>query len=183
MPFLTFVVRTSAGSTADPLSLAEPARAAVASIDSRLAVSNVSSFEALSHDALAGQRTSTTVTSVLGMLAVLLASVGVYGVMAYSVVRREREFGIRIALGANRGSIARLLYGAVSRLLLAGMGLGVLLAFAARVWMTKLMGPQGTSVGAIALGGLLLSIVAVIAAAVPARRATRVQPMEALRNE
>ena len=79
-PFLTFVVRTSAGSTADPLSLAEPARAAVASIDSGLAVSNVSSFEALSHDALAGQRTSTTVTSVLGMLAVLLASVGVYGV-------------------------------------------------------------------------------------------------------
>ncbi len=183
VPFLTFVVRTSPGSTADPLTLAEPARAAVASIDSRLAVSNVSSFEALAHDALAGQRTSTTVTSVLGVLALLLASVGVYGVMAYSVARREREFGIRVALGANRGSIARLLYGAVSRLLLAGMALGIVLAFAARVWMAKLLGPQGTSLSAIALGGLLLSAVAVIAAAVPARRATRVQPMEALRNE
>jgi len=183
VPFLTFIVRTSPGSTADPLSLTEPARAAVASIDSRLAVSNVSSFEALAHDALAGQRTSTTVTSVLGMLALLLASVGVYGIMAYSVARREREFGIRVALGANRGSIARLLYGAVSRLLLAGMALGITLAFAARVWMAKLLGPQGTSVSSIALGALLLSTVAVIAAAVPARRATSVQPIEALRNE
>ena len=183
LPFLTFIVRTSPGSTADPLSLAEPARAAVASIDSQLAVSNVSSFESLSHDALAGQRTSTTVTSVLGILALLLASVGVYGVMAYSVARREREFGIRIALGANCNSIARLLYGAVSRMLLTGMALGIVLAFAARVWMTKLLGPQGTSLSSFALGGLLLSTVAVIAAAVPARRATRVQPMKALRNE
>ena len=183
VPFLAFVVRTSPGSMADPLSLAEPARAAVASIDSRLAVSDVSSFEALSHDALAGQRTSTTVTSVLGLLALLLASVGVYGIMAYSVARREREFGIRIALGANRGSIARLLYGNVGRLLLAGIGLGFLFAFAARAWMAKLLGPLGIGLGSAALGALLLSAVAIIAAAVPARRANRVQPMEALRNE
>jgi putative ABC transport system permease protein len=176
-------VRTSPSSTADPLSPAEPARAAVASLDSRLAVSDVTSFDALSQDALAGQRTSTTVTSVLGILALLLASVGVYGVMAYSVARREREFGIRLALGANRGRIARLLYAAVSRLLLAGMALGILLAFAVRAWMTTLLGPQGTSLSSIALGGLLLSAVAIIAAAVPARRATRVQPMQALRNE
>ena len=183
VPFLSFVVRTSAGSTADPLTLAEPAREAVMSIDSRLAVSNISSFEALSHDALAGQRTSTTVTSVLGVLALVLASVGVYGVMAYSVARREREFGIRVALGANRGNITRLLYGSVGRMLLAGMAMGIILAFGARVWMTQLLGPLDTSLSSIALGGLLLSTVAVIAAAVPARRAIRVQPMEALRNE
>jgi predicted permease len=182
-PFLTFVVRTSPSSTADPLSLAEPARAAVASIDSRLAVSDVSSFGDLSQNALAGQRTSTTVTSVLGVLALLLASVGIYGVMAYSVSRREREFGIRIALGANRARILRLLYSAVFRLVLAGVSLGIVLAFGARAWLESMLGAKGAGPGAIVAGALLLSAVAAIAAAAPARRATRVHPVEALRSE
>ncbi len=180
---LNFVVRASPNLADDPLSRAGPARAVVASIDPRMSVANITSLEVLSQEALAGQRTSTTVMSVLGALALLLGSVGVYGVMVYSVSRREREFGIRIALGATRQRILRLLYVAVFRLLLIGMGLGILLAYSARVWIASMLGAQSASPGAIVLGGLLLSAAAVVAAAAPVRRATRILPMEALRNE
>jgi ABC-type antimicrobial peptide transport system permease subunit len=113
----------------------------------------------------------------------LLASVGVYGLMAYSVSRREREFGIRIALGANRQGILKLLYTTVLRLLVIGMGLGILLAYAARVWIASILGTKGASSGAIALGAIVLTIVAAVATAGPARRATRILPGEALHSE
>jgi putative ABC transport system permease protein len=180
---LSFVLRTAPGLGADPLSLAEPARAAVASIDPKLAVSGFSSLEMLSQDSLAGQRTSTTVTSILGVLALLLASVGVYGVMAYSVSRREREFGIRIALGASRSRTLRLLYLTVLRMVLSGMALGVVLAFFAQVWVASMLQIKEINPLAVALGGLLLCFIAAIAAAAPARRAMRVIPMQALRSE
>jgi putative ABC transport system permease protein len=180
---LSFVLRTAPDFGADPLTLTGPARAAVASIDPKLAVSGFSSLEVLSEDSLAGQRTSTTVTSILGVLALLLASVGVYGVMAYSVSRREREFGIRIALGASRSRILRLLYFTVLRLVLSGMALGVVLACFAQVWIASMLEIREINPLAIALGGLLLCVIAAIAAAAPARRAMRVVPMQALRRE
>jgi predicted permease len=180
---LSFVLRTAPGLGADPLSLTEPARAAVASIDSKLAVSGFSSLDVLSQDSLASQRTSTTVTSILGVLALLLACVGVYGVMAYSVSRREREFGIRIALGASRSRILRLLYSTVLRLVLSGMALGVVLAGFAQVWIASMLEIKEINPLAIALGGLLLCVIAVIAAAAPVRRAMRVVPMQALRSQ
>jgi predicted permease len=182
-PALTFALRTSQTFAADPVSLGEAARAAVASIDPKLAVSGIASFELLSQRALAPQRTSTTVTSILGMLALLLASVGVYGVMAYSVSRREREFGIRMALGASRSRILRILYASVFRWTLSGMLLGILLAFAARAWIASMFGMNSAGPWAILAGAVLLSAVACVATAVPARRAIRIIPMEALRNE
>ncbi len=180
---LSFVLRTAPGLDTDPLSLTEPARRAVTSIDSKLAVSGFTSLEVLSQDSLAGQRTSTTVTSILGVLALLLASLGVYGVMAYSVSRREREFGIRIALGASRSRILRLLYSSVLRLVLSGMALGIVLAYAAQIWIASMIEIKQVNPLAIALGGLLLCLIAVIAAASPARRAMSVLPMQALRSE
>ena len=180
---LSFVLRTAPGLDADPLSLTEPARNAVASIDPKLAVSGFSSLEVLSQDSLAGQRTSTTVTSILGVLALLLACVGVYGVMAYSVSRRKREFGIRIALGASRSRILRLLYSTVLRLVLSGMALGLVLVCLAQIWIASMLEIKEINPLAIALGGLLLCVIAAIAAAAPARRAMRVVPMQALRSE
>jgi predicted permease len=180
---LSFVVRTASGFGSDPLSLTEPARAAVASIDPKLAVAGFSSLDVLSQDSLAGQRTSTTVTSILGVLALLLASIGVYGVMAYSVSRREREFGIRIALGASRSRILRLLYSMVLRLVLSGIVLGVILAYFAQVWIASMLEIKEINPLAIASGGLLLCVIAGLAAAAPARRAMCVVPMQALRNE
>lgn len=178
-PALTFVLR----SQGDPMSLAQPARQAVASIDPGQAVSNINSLETLAQDSIAGQRTSTLVTAILGCLALLLASIGVYGVMAYSVSRREREFGIRMALGADRGTILKMLFTGVLRLAIAGMFIGAALALAMRQWMQSLLGANGTSPYALLFAALLLFMVAVLATVVPARSAMGVEPMQALRTE
>ncbi|HKR26403.1 MAG TPA: ABC transporter permease [Acidobacteriaceae bacterium] len=182
-PFLTFVLRTSPQFHADPLALADPARKIVASIDPRLAVSNITSLELLAQDAIAGQRTSTLVTAILGCLALLLATIGVYGVMAYTVSRRVREFAIRIALGSDRAGIVRVLFSGVLRLASAGIVLGAALAYAARLWVNSLMGAGGSSPAALLIGALLMSAVAALATLIPARRAMGVEPMEALRSE
>jgi predicted permease len=178
-PFLGFLVRTAG----DPLALAESARRAVASIDPEQAVSNITSLDALADASIAGQRTSTMVTGILGVLALLLASVGVYGVIAYSVSRREREFGIRMALGADRGAIMTLLFSGALKLMIMGVVIGAGLVIAMRTWVDSLIGATGTSAGALLSAGILLCAVASIATLVPARRATRIQPMQALRTE
>lgn len=178
-PVLTFVLH----SQGDPMSLAQPARLAVASIDPGQAVSNINSLETLAQDSIAGQRTSALVTAVLGCLALLLASIGVYGVMAYSVSRREREFGIRMALGADRGSILKTLFAGVGKLALAGTLIGAGLALAMRAWVSSLLGANETSPYALIAGALLLCTVAAIATLVPARNAMSVEPMQALRTE
>ena len=179
---LSFVVRTALAG-GNPLSLSGAVRAAVASIDPGQPVSNVTTLETLSDEALAGQRTSMLVTGLLGCLALVLASIGVYGVMAYSVSRREREFGIRIALGANRASIGRLLFSGVSRLVIAGLVVGGLLAWAARAWIETLLGPGANNMTAVGVAALLLSGVAALATVVPARRAMHAEPLEVLRSE
>jgi predicted permease len=178
-PALFFLLRTSG----DPLAMAESARRAVASLDPGQAVSNITSLDALAQASIAGQRTSTMVTAILGALALLLASVGVYGVIAYSVSRREKEFGIRMALGADRGRIVRLLFSGALRLMLMGVLLGAGLVFAMRAWVDSLIGATGTSPVALAAAGALLCAVASLATLIPARRATRIQPMQALRAE
>lgn len=178
-PALTFILRTHG----DPLALAETARHAIASIDPWQAVSDITSLQTVAQESIAPQRTSTLVTAILGCLALLLASIGVYGVMAYSVSRREREFGIRMALGANRGSIMKLLFAGVFRLTLVGLLLGAALALAMRVWIDSLLGANGTSPYALIAAAALLCTVAALATLVPARNAMYVEPMQALRTE
>jgi putative ABC transport system permease protein len=178
-PALFYLVRTSG----DPLAEVEAVRHAVASIDPGQAVSNITSLETLSQDSVAGERTSTMVTAILGILALVLASVGVYGVIAYSVSRREKEFGIRMALGANRAAIVRLLLSGALRLMIIGVVLGAGLVLAMRTWIDSLLGSTGTSPAALLSAGILLCAVASVATLVPARRATRIQPMQALRSE
>lgn len=176
---INFLLRTQG----DPLVLAEAARHAVASINPGQAVSSITTLDAVSQASIAGQKTSTMVIAILGCLALLLASIGVYGVMAYNVSRREREFGIRIALGSDRAGILKLLFSGVFRLIAVGVILGASLALAVRVWIDSILGANGTSPAALVIAALLLSMVAAFATWIPARRASRVEPMQALRSE
>ena len=167
----------------EPLTYVESVRRAVISIDPGRAISNITSVQALADQTIAGQRTSTIVIAILGALALLLASIGIYGVMAYSVSRREREFGIRIALGSSRSNILALLFSKILRLVLAGIVLGGCLTFAMRAWVASLLGASHENTLALAVSGLLLCFVAALATLIPARRASRVDPMQALRSE
>lgn len=177
--YASVIVRTHG----NPIMLAKAARHAVASVDPLQAVSDITTLQELEQKSIAGQRTSTMITAILGCLALLLASIGVYGVMAYSVSRREREFGIRMALGADRGSIVKLLFAGMLRLTIAGMLIGAALTLAMRAWMDSLLGANGTNLLALVVAATLLCAVAALATLFPARHAMYVEPMQALRTE
>ena len=129
-------------------------------------------------------RASAALFTVFGGLALGLAMVGLYGVKAYAMVRRTREIGIRMALGAQRGEILRMFLWDGSVTLFCGIGLGLLLALATgRIVSGLLYQVSAMDPIAFAAASLLLALVALAATWIPARRATRVDPLKALRTE
>jgi predicted permease len=129
-------------------------------------------------------RVAATFAGSFGLLAMLLAAVGIYGVVAYTTRQRTREIGIRVALGAEKEGIYRLVLGQGFRLILAGLVVGTALAVAfTRLLKSQLFGVSETDAITFASVGLLLAVVALVACHIPARRATRVDPMDALRYE
>jgi ABC-type antimicrobial peptide transport system permease subunit len=131
-----------------------------------------------------GERLMAILSSCMGLLAALLAAMGLYGVMAYMVARRTREIGIRMALGASRESVAWMILREVMRITFAGLLLGVIGAVVAGHFAeSELYGVKAYSPLVLAITVLLLMVVAVLAGSLPARRAARVQPMIALRYE
>lgn len=177
---MSLLIRT----TTEPLSVAEVAKQMVYGIDPEQAVSNVASADQLAAESIAAQRVSTALSGSLGGLALLLASIGVYGVMAYSVSRREREFGIRMAMGARPYDILSMLMRRSGRLVLFGVAAGVVLTIPLGRWLSALLaGSHSFGVLTIAVSGILLAGVAMFATYLPARRAASVQPMTALRTE
>ncbi len=180
---LAFVLRTSPHFSGDPLALAEPARRAVASIapttggrEHYLARHLVGSFRRRPAYFRPSHGDSRLPCPTVGQH----RSVWSHGLLGEP---REREFGIRIALGSDRGRILRLLFSSVSRLVLAGVLLGAVFAIAARVSIESLLGGDGNNTAALLLAGALLSMVAMVAALIPVRRGMNVEPMVALRNE
>jgi ABC-type antimicrobial peptide transport system permease subunit len=159
-------------------------RSQVQSLDTNLALTNVNTIEELIDQGLYAPRIGAALLSVFGALALLLAVVGVYGVLSYSVNQQTREIGIRMAMGAQTGRVLKLVVGQGMRLALAGLALGLVIALAAmRVLSTLLFGVSAHDPVIFVGVSIVLMAAAILACYIPARRAMKVDPMVALRYE
>jgi putative ABC transport system permease protein len=180
MSEMTIVVRTAN----EPLALVSAVRNELQQMDPEQPMAAVSTMDQLLAGTLSRSRFTMLVLGVFAALALVLACVGIYGVIAYSVTQRTQEFGIRMALGANRRDVFRLVFGQGGRLILLGTGLGIVAALIiTRLMATLLYGISATDPLTFATVALLLALVALAACYIPARRATRVDPIVALRYE
>jgi putative ABC transport system permease protein len=180
MSEMTIVVRTEN----DPLTLVSAARHELQQMDPEQPMAAIATMEQLLSGSLSRSRFTMLVLGVFAALALVLACVGIYGVIAYSVTQRTQEFGIRMALGANRRDVFRLVLGQGTRLTLLGVGLGIVAALVVtRLMATLLYGVSATDPVTFTAVALLLALVAMAACYLPARRATRVDPIIALRYE
>jgi len=177
---MTVVLRTRS----DPLAVARDARHVVTAIDPDQPIANVNSVADLVSASIAQPRFNVLLLSAFAAVAVILAVVGVYGVMSYSVALRTREIGVRIALGGQARDIARLIVRQGMRVALTGLAIGLVGALAlGRVMSGLLFGVTATDPVTFAAAGVVLAAVALPACYLPARRAMRIDPVDALRNE
>ena len=170
--------------TVDPVSLAATVRKAVWEVDKDQPVSNIRTMEDILSESIARQRFTMLLLGIFAGVALLLAAVGIYGVMSYSLAQRTHEIGIRMALGAQRSHVLKLAVGQGLKLVLIGVAIGLAAALAlTRVMKTLLFGVSATDPTTIVAISVLLVGVALLASYIPARRATKVDPLVALRYE
>jgi len=168
----------------NPHSLVAPIKQQIATLDRDQAVTEIATMEENIGDSLASRRLTMTLLGVFAGLALALASIGLYGVMALIVTQRTRELGIRFALGANRGDVLRLVLGQGAVLVGLGLAAGLLGAFIASRALRSVLYNVASLDTAALIGALLaLSLIAFVACFLPARRASLVDPIEALRME
>ncbi len=176
----SYVVRTAG----DPSLAAAAVRAAVRELDPALPIFDMQPMSETVADSLARPRFLALLLGAFSAIALLLAAVGIYGVMAYSVSQRTQEIGVRMALGARSSDVMKLVLGQGTKLAAVGIGLGLAGAFAlTRVMSTLLFEVSVTDPVTFAAVVALLALVALLACYIPARRATKVDPMIALRGE
>jgi ABC-type antimicrobial peptide transport system permease subunit len=176
----TFAMRT----TAPPEQLADTVRAVVARVDRDLPVDRVRSQEGELRHSLREERLFATLATLLGALALLLACVGIYALMAYAVARRTQEIGVRMALGAERRRVLLMVVSDAARVALTGIVVGLLGAVVcSRYLQSRLFGLTPTDPASLIGATTLLLGMALVAAYLPARRASRVDPLVALRAE
>jgi putative ABC transport system permease protein len=179
-PIMNFVVKTKAS----PSSLIVPVQQKLQALDSRGVVFNVRAFDQFLADAVAPRRFNLWLFSAFGFLAALLAAAGIYAIMNFAVVQRKREIGIRVALGAQKSAVMKLILGEGAIL----VGAGLLIGFAASLALNQLMksllfGVSATDPLIYFLMAALVITIALIASSVPARLATKIDPMQTLRSE
>lgn len=178
---MSIVIRTR---VSDPNAITNSLRKELAAMDATIPLTSVRVFDEYISRSLARPRFNTLLLSIFAGTALILTAIGIYGVLAYSVAQRTSEIGIRIALGAGKSSIFRLIVGQAMTLVGISLLVGIAGAFAAtRLLNSLLFGVGASDPGTFAALVLLVSAVAFIAAWVPARRATRVDPIIALRAE
>lgn len=177
---LTVVLRTSG----NPLGVVNATRNAIQAIDPQMPVSNVATMESLIESSLGARRLSLVLLGLFSGIALLLASIGIYGVMSYAVTQRARELGVRLALGASPGSLLRLVFRQGAAL----TGLGIAIGLAGALGLTRLISAQlfevdATDPATFALVTVVLAGVATAATLIPAWRATRIDPISTLRDD
>jgi putative ABC transport system permease protein len=180
MRAMDFIVKSSV----EPTRLIEPIRGEVRLLDHDQPLGNVRTLESLVEQTVAPRRFSMTLAGVFAFVALVLGAVGLYGVLSYTVAQRAREIGIRMALGAQRGDVHRLIISQGMMLALAGVAGGLLASLALmRLLSSLLFGVSATDAPTFILITLLLLLVALVACYLPARRASKVDPLIALRYE
>jgi len=168
----------------NPASLAAAVRQAVQSLEKNLPVTNVVPITEMLSNSLYAARMGVVLLGVFGALALLLAAVGLYGVVSFSVSRRTRELGVRLALGAQQYDVLRLVLSEGMKMVAIGVALGlVIAAMVTHLLASFLYGIGTTDAVTFAISPMLLALVALLACYLPARRATKVDPMVALRCE
>jgi putative ABC transport system permease protein len=176
----SFAVKT----TQDPVAMAPAIRAAIRSIDAELPLSAFRTMDEVVEGSVSQRRFQTNLVLVFAAAAMLLASLGVYGVLSYAVTQRTTEIGIRLALGAERGAVLRMVLRQALRPVAAGIAVAVPLALGAASWFRSLLfGVSPSDPTTIIAACLVLVLAAVLAAYLPARRAANLDPLTALRYE
>jgi putative ABC transport system permease protein len=177
---MNLAVRTSV----DPKSTLAAIQSAIREIDKDQPVYQVQTIDELIRDSVATRRFALTILILFAVLALVLAVSGIYGVISYSVTQRTQEIGIRMALGARATDVLRLVLTEFMRLTVVGVALGLVGAYLLTRLMTSLLfGVTPTDVTTFVLVSITLSLVALVACLIPARRAARVDPLVALRYE
>jgi predicted permease len=177
---LTYYLRTSL----DPLALASAVRQAVGELDASLPIFAVRSFEGQVDEQIAGEKLVAFLSAAFGALAALLAALGIYALLAYTVTQRTREIGVRMALGAEPRRVGWMLFTEVARLTGIGVVIGIPLAYGmSRLINSLLFGVQAFGFAGVGISLAALALVAAIATWAPSRRAMRIDPMTALRYE
>ncbi len=170
--------------TGKPQNLESTVRRVLTEIDPDITVLRITSFGEQVSEAFNQERLLAQLTTLFGALALILASIGLYGVTAYTVEQRTREIGIRIAVGANRANVASMVLKGAFRQVALGLALGIPLALlAGRLIASQLFEVKGYDPFALGLAVFLLAACALIAGLIPAQRAAAVEPMQALRTE
>ena len=168
----------------DPAAVMTSVRRAVSELDPGAVIYSVETMDAVLSNSLAARRLSMLLLAAFAILALTLACIGLYGVLSYLVGQRTREIGVRMALGAQRGDVLRLILRQGVAMALAGVGLGMILSLGlTRLMSSQLFGVTPHDPLTFAGVGLLLIAVSLVACFVPALRAARVDPMAALRYE
>ena len=184
LPGSTRRINVLTRTSVEPSTLAPAVRGEITALNKDQAVFNVRTMEQIVSQSVAPRRFSTMLLTAFALVALLLASIGIYGMMSYAVAQRTREIGLRMTLGAQRGNVLRMVIGQGMKLALLGVAVGLVASFAlTRTMKSLLFGVSATDpLTFVGIAGLL-TIVALMACWVPARRATKVDPIIALRYE